>query len=62
MNIGLCLPYVNIKCGLKNTSQRSLRNEFVTELVGYPVSKQVNSVLNNDPSNIKPYTQMQLEF
>ncbi len=39
-----------------------LRNWFVTELVGYPVSKQVNSVLNNDPSNIKPHTQMQFEF
>ena len=39
-----------------------LRNGFVTELISYPVSKQVNSVFNNDPSNIKTHTQMQLEF
>ena len=39
-----------------------LRNGFFTELSSYPVSKQVNSVLNNDPSNIEPHTQMQLEF
>ena len=39
-----------------------LRTGFFTELSSYPVSKQVNSVLNNDPSNIKPHTQMQLEF
>jgi putative SOS response-associated peptidase YedK len=36
-----------------------LRNEIFTELLSYPVSKQVNSTRNNDPSNIKPHTQMQ---
>jgi len=39
-----------------------LRNEIFTELVSYPVSQQVNSVRNNDPSNIKSHTQMQLKF
>ena len=36
-----------------------LRNRFITDLKSYPVSKQVNSVFNNDPSNIKPHTQTQ---
>jgi len=31
-----------------------LKNEIITELVGYPVSKQVNSARNNDPSCIEP--------
>ena len=31
-----------------------LKNEIVTELVSYPVSKQVNSTQNNDPSCIEP--------
>ena len=31
-----------------------LKNEIVTELVSYPVSKQVNSTRNNDPSCIEP--------
>jgi len=34
----------------------------ITELIGNPVSKQVNSASNNDPSNIKPLTQTQIEF
>jgi len=33
---------------------RLLKNEIATELVSYSVSKQVNSVLNNDPSCIEP--------
>ncbi len=33
---------------------RLLKNEIVTELVSYPVSKQVNSTRNNDPSCIEP--------
>jgi putative SOS response-associated peptidase YedK len=33
---------------------RLLKNEIVTELVSYPVSKHVNSVRNNDPSCIEP--------
>jgi putative SOS response-associated peptidase YedK len=39
-----------------------LESEIFTELLSYPVSKQVNSIRNNDSSNIKPHTQMQLEF
>jgi putative SOS response-associated peptidase YedK len=39
-----------------------LRNEIFNELVSYPVSQQVNSVRNNDPSNIKPHKQMQFKF
>ena len=31
-----------------------LKNEIVTELVSNPVSKQVNSTRNNDPSCIEP--------
>jgi len=31
-----------------------LTDEIVTELVGYPVSKQVNSARNNDPACIEP--------
>ena len=31
-----------------------LKNETITELVSHPVSKQVNSTRNNDPSCIKP--------
>jgi putative SOS response-associated peptidase YedK len=37
-------------------------NWIVTELVGEPVSKQVNSARNDDPSNIEPLTQMQIDF
>jgi len=33
---------------------KMLKNEIVTELVRYPVSKQVNSTRNNDPSCIEP--------
>jgi len=33
---------------------RMLKNEIATELVSYPVSKQVNSTRNNDPSCIDP--------
>jgi len=33
---------------------RILKNEIATELVRYPVSKQVNSTRNNDPSCIEP--------
>jgi len=36
--------------GLKNI----LKKEIITELVGYPVSKQVNSASNNTPSCIEP--------
>jgi len=31
-----------------------LKNEIITELVSYPVSKQVNATRNNDPSCIEP--------
>ena len=31
-----------------------LKNEIVTELASYPVSKQVNSTRNNDPNCIEP--------
>ena len=33
---------------------RIMKNEIVTELVSYPVSKQVNSTRHNDPSCIEP--------
>ena len=33
---------------------KMLKNEIVTELVSYPVSKQVNMTRNNDPSCIEP--------
>ena len=33
---------------------KMLKNEIVTGLVSYPVSKQVNSTRNNDPSCIEP--------
>ena len=33
---------------------KMLKNEIVTELVSYPVSKQVNSTRNNDPNCIEP--------
>jgi hypothetical protein len=33
---------------------KMLKNEIVTELVSNPVSKQVNSTRNNDPSCIEP--------
>jgi putative SOS response-associated peptidase YedK len=39
-----------------------LTNGFITELAAHPVSKQVNSVRHNDPSNIGPLTQMPLDF
>ena len=42
--------------------QHILTNDVISEFVSYPVSKGVNSVRNNDPSNIEPYTQMQLGF
>ena len=37
-------------------------NWILTELVGRPVSKQVNAAHNNAPSNIKPLTQMQIDL
>ena len=39
-----------------------LENWAVRELAATPVSKQVNSAGNNDPSNISPLTQMQIDF
>jgi putative SOS response-associated peptidase YedK len=33
---------------------KMLKNEIITELVSYPVSKQVNAARNNDPSCIQP--------
>jgi putative SOS response-associated peptidase YedK len=39
-----------------------LKNGIVTELKSHPVSKQVNSAVNNDPSNIKPHTQIPIDF
>lgn len=33
---------------------KMLKNEIITELVSHPVSKQVNSTRNNDPSCIEP--------
>lgn len=42
--------------------QHILKNDVISEFISYPVSKGVNSVRNNDPSNIEPYTQMQLDF
>jgi putative SOS response-associated peptidase YedK len=39
-----------------------ISNWIVTKLVGEAVSRQVNSAQNNDPSNIKPLTQMQIDF
>ena len=31
-----------------------LKNEIITELVSYPVSKRVNSASNNNPACIEP--------
>lgn len=39
-----------------------LKNDVITEFASCSVSSVVNSVRNNDPSNIEPYTQMQLDF
>jgi len=39
-----------------------LENWTLDELAATPVSKQVNSAKNNDPSNIKPLTQMKIDF
>jgi putative SOS response-associated peptidase YedK len=38
-----------------------LQTKFLTDLVCHPVGKQVNSVRNNDPSNIRP-VQAEFEF
>ena len=37
-----------------NELENILRTGIATELVSHPVSKNVNSVKNNDPSNIVP--------
>jgi len=42
--------------------QEILNHMTITELASRPVSKQVNTVYNNDPSNIKPLKQMELEL
>ena len=42
--------------------QHNLKNDVISEFLSYPVSIGVNSVRNNDPSNIEPHTQMQLDF
>ncbi len=39
-----------------------LEEQIETEFVYLPVSLQVNSVRNNDPTNIKPLIQMQLDL
>jgi putative SOS response-associated peptidase YedK len=39
-----------------------LENWTLDELVATPVSRQVNSARHNDPSNIKPLTQMKIDF
>jgi len=48
---------------IQDTSQLNqiLTNGIVTDLVSYPVSKQVNTVRYNDPSNIRP-VQMELNL
>ena len=43
----------------KDTLNNILQTKAVTELVYHPVNKQVNSVRNNNPSNLKP---IQMEF
>jgi putative SOS response-associated peptidase YedK len=42
--------------------QDILSNGGITELVNRPVSSQVNSVKNNDVENIRPLSQMEIEF
>jgi putative SOS response-associated peptidase YedK len=42
--------------------QKILKHMTITELASRPVSRQVNAVYNNDPSNIKPLKQMELDL
>ena len=51
-------PELNAPVHLKDI----LENWTLDELVVTPVSRQVNSARNNDPSNIKPLTQMKIDF
>jgi len=39
-----------------------LQKWTVTELINRPVSKQVNNAKYNDATNIKPLSQMEIEF
>lgn len=43
-------------------ARRILENWKLDELVATAVSRQVNSSKHNDPSNIKPLTQMKIDF
>lgn len=45
----------------KDSLNNILGTKAVTELVYHPVTKQVNSVRKNDPSNLKP-SQIEFEF
>lgn len=42
--------------------QEILKHMIITELASHPVSKQVNAAHNNNPSNIRPLKQMELEL
>jgi putative SOS response-associated peptidase YedK len=49
-----CGPWLNPEIRDVDRLQDILRNQIYTELVGVPVSRQVNSATNNSPSNIRP--------
>ena len=55
-------PWLDLKNQDLKLLESILKDGYFTELTSYPVSRQVNSAFNNDPSNIKPYTQKQIEF
>ncbi len=54
--------WLNPECKDLTELRDIIDNWKITELAGNPVSSQVNSAGNNDPSNIKPLTQTQIKF
>jgi putative SOS response-associated peptidase YedK len=54
--------WLDPECGDPTLLRDILENWTVEELVATPVSKRVNSARNDDPSNIRPLTQMKIDF
>jgi putative SOS response-associated peptidase YedK len=54
-------PWLNPNNQDANSLQTIIQNQIYTELTSVPVSKQVNSSRNNNPSNLKP-VQTEFEF
>jgi len=54
LNSEIYEPWLDLQNHDLDELKKILKREIITELVSYPVSKQVNSVSNNNPVCIEP--------